>query len=75
MSRDGIDDAPSGTAMAFDLLVVRPLSLAATVVGAGLFVLDLPLSLVMWQAPTVPAQKLVIEPAEYTFRRPLGQMN
>lgn len=74
-SGDTVDEAPSAGAMAFDLILVRPLSLFATVIGTGLFVLDLPLSLVMGEAPSVPAQVLVVEPARYTFRRPLGQIN
>lgn len=72
--RDGIDDAPSATAMAFDLLLIRPVSLAATVVGVGLFVAQLPLSIIIGEPPAEPAKKLVLEPASYTFRRPLGHM-
>lgn len=74
-SQDGIDDTPSAAAMAADLLVVRPLGLVATVIGTGLFIVQLPLSLVIGEAPTGPAEKLVVEPARFTFRRPLGQMD
>lgn len=73
--RDGIDDAPSATAMAADLLLVRPLGLAATVVGTGLFIVQLPLSIIMGVPPADPAKKLVVEPAQFTFRRPLGKMD
>jgi hypothetical protein len=72
--RDSIDDTPSAGAMAFDLVVVRPVGLVATVLGAGLFVLQLPLSLIQGEPPSDPAKKLVVEPAKYTFQRPLGQM-
>jgi hypothetical protein len=74
-SRYGIDDSPSATAMAADLLLIRPIGLVATVIGAGLFVLQLPLSLIIGQPPSEAAKKLVSEPARYTFRRRLGQMD
>lgn len=69
------NNAPSGAAMAFDLVIVRPVSLVATVLGTGLFVLQLPLSIVQGVPPADPARKLVLDPARYTFSRPLGQMN
>jgi hypothetical protein len=73
--RDGIDDTPSASAMAVDLLLIRPLGLVATVLGTGLFLVQLPLSLAIGDAPTGPADKLVVEPASFTFRRPLGKMD
>ena len=72
--RETIDGKPSAGAMAFDLIVVRPVSLVATVLGTGLFFLSLPLSLIQGEPPGDPAQKLVIEPAKFTFDRPLGVM-
>lgn len=66
------DGDPSAGAMAFDLLIGRPLGLAATVLGTGLFVLQLPLTITQGTPPEVPAQKLVVEPAKWTFSRPLG---
>lgn len=69
-----VDTAPSAVAMAADLLVVRPLGLVATVLGTGLFVLQLPLSLVQGEAPVDPARKLVVAPARFTFSRPLGDL-
>ncbi|MGQ0698104.1 MAG: hypothetical protein ACT4PZ_07650 [Panacagrimonas sp.] len=71
---DNIDTTPSAGAMAFDLLIVRPLGLVATVLGTGLFVVQLPLSLIQGEPPSEPSRKLVIEPAKYTFQRPLGEM-
>ena len=68
------DNAPSAGAMAFDLVVIRPLSLVATMLGSGLFLLQLPLDLIQGTPPIDPAQKLVVEPARYTFDRPLGVM-
>lgn len=69
-----IEGAPSAGAMAFDLVIVRPVGLVATVLGAGLFVLQLPLSMIQGEPPSDPAKKLVVEPARYTFQRPLGVM-
>ncbi|MDZ4077554.1 hypothetical protein [Hydrocarboniphaga sp.] len=71
---DSLDNSPSAGAMAFDLIVVRPISLVATVLGSGLFILSLPLALVQRDAPIAAANKLVVEPARYTFDRPLGVM-
>lgn len=73
--RDGIDDTPSAAAMGIDLILVRPLGLVATVVGTGLFIVQLPLSIVMGVPPADPAKKLVVEPAAFTFSRPLGKMD
>jgi hypothetical protein len=72
--RDDLNGTPSAGAMAFDLVIVRPVGLVATVLGAGLFVLQLPLSMIQGEPPSGPAQKLVVEPAQFTFKRPLGVM-
>lgn len=72
---DDFEGKPSAGAMAFDLVLVRPVGLVATVLGAGLFVLQLPLSMIQGVPPSEPAEKLVIEPAEFTFKRPLGAMD
>lgn len=66
---------PSAGMMAFDLLLVRPLSLAATAVGTALFVVDLPLAVFQKDAPAAPFHQLVVNPARYTFTRPLGALN
>lgn len=69
---EGFDDTPSAAGMAIDLLVVRPVSLVATTVGVGLFVLQLPLCLIQFEAPVEPAKRLIVDPARYTFSRRLG---
>lgn len=74
-NRDGIDDTPSAAAMALDFVLVRPLGLVATIIGTGLFIAQLPLDFFIKDAPEVPAQKLIVDPAEFTFRRPLGKMD
>lgn len=71
---DSLDNSPSAGAMAFDLIIVRPVSLVATVLGTGLFIISLPLALIQRDAPVAAAKKLVAEPARYTFDRPLGVM-
>ena len=62
---------PSGTAMGFDLFVLRPLGIVATVGGAVLFVISLPFSALGGNTKEA-ADKLVTAPFNYTFTRPLG---
>lgn len=72
--RQGVEDSPSSAAMAFDLVIVRPLGLVATVGGVGLFVLSLPFAVLQGEPPTEQARKFIVEPARFTFERPLGDM-
>lgn len=65
---------PSATAMAFDVAVVRPVSLVATVAGTGLFIVSLPFSLLGHNTDKA-GERLVAEPAKYTFTRPLGNFD
>lgn len=62
---------PSGELILFDALILRPLGLVATVVGTAGAVLTAP-----WAANTcewdLVERKLIREPADYTFCRPLG---
>lgn len=58
-------------AMIFDLVLLRPLGLAATVVGTAFFIVSLPVSVIGGNTGEA-AKKLVAEPAKYTFARPLG---
>jgi len=67
------DEGRSGGAMAVDLVLLRPLGLAATVLGGVLYVVSLPFSAAGGNADEV-RQKLVEEPAGYTFQRPLGEL-
>lgn len=64
-------DAPSAGAMVVDAAIVRPLSLVATVLGAGVFLVALPFSLTGMNTDKAD-QRLVVEPLRYTFQRPLG---
>lgn len=62
---------PSAENMIFDGLVYRPLSLAGTLVGAGIFLITLPFSLIGGNADEA-GQVLVLDPADSTFNRCLG---
>lgn len=73
---DGIlDETPSATAMVADFLIVRPLGLVSMVIGTTVFVAQLPFAVFMKDGASNTAQKLVVEPAQFTFSRPLGQMD
>ena len=63
---------PSGGAMMFDFFIVRPVGIVATAVGTVAFVISWPFSILGGNAGTA-GQKLVSEPAAYTFSRPLGE--
>ena len=66
-----LDDDKAGYMMG-DLVVMRPLGIAATAVGAVFYVLSLPFSLAGGNEPEA-RQKLMADPAGYTFSRPLGE--
>lgn len=65
------EDRPGEIAMISDVLIARPLMLASTVIGLGLFTITLPIS-VLGGNEDEAARKLVAEPAEATFLRCLG---
>lgn len=60
--------------MMADLLVHRPLGLARTAVGIGVWVVSLPFT-VFGGGVGEAGDKLVVEPAQHTFARPLGYMS
>ena len=63
---------PGGGAMVYDFLVVRPIGLAATVIGSVFWVVSMPFSASGDNFDTA-TEKLVKEPAAFTFNRPLGE--
>jgi len=63
----------SGEAMAADLVLLRPLGIAATAIGTVLFVASLPFSATGGNAKGA-FNKLVGEPGGFTFARPLGRV-
>ncbi len=61
-------------AMLIDGLVVRPIMLVGTAVGLVTFIGTLPFTL-MSDSVDEAGQYLVVEPAEFTFTRPLGELD
>lgn len=59
--------------MTMDAVIVRPLSLGATVLGSAVWFISLPFTLIGGNAKKSWNQ-LVVEPAKYTFVRPMGHM-
>jgi len=57
--------------MVADLVVIRPIGMVATVGGTAAFILALPFSIMGGNTGEVWDQ-LVVEPAQFTFSRPLG---
>ena len=66
------DVPPTAEAMAGDVLFVRPLGLAATILGAATWLVALPFTIPSGSVGS-SAKVLIGEPAQYTFSRPLGQ--
>ena len=67
-----LDEENSGALMTADLILARPLGIVATVLGYAVFVVSLPFSALGGNTKQA-AQKLVKEPASFTFTRPLGE--
>lgn len=63
---------PSGASMLFDTVMVRPIGMLATAVGAVFFVVSWPFS-AMGDNVDEAGEKLVKAPARFTFKRPLGE--
>ena len=63
----------SAEAIIADGLLLRPAGIAATVLGTVVFVVTLPFS-IPTRSVDKAAQKLIVDPARYTFVRPLGQI-
>jgi len=60
--------------MVLDAVVMRPLGLVATVLGAALTVVALPFTIPSGSVEA-SAHELIVRPAEYTFKRPLGDFS
>ena len=65
---------PTAAAMIADFVIVRPLGIVACAVGSAFFVVSLPFSAAGGNIKGV-YQKLVAEPAKFTFARPLGDVD
>jgi len=67
-------EPPDPGAMLIDLIVVRPLGLVATLGGSAIFIVSLPFSALGGNAEDA-LESLVVSPAEFTFKRPLGEFD
>ena len=70
---DLYEDEPSGGLMLADALMVRPFMLVSTVATTATFIVTLPFSALGGNVGEA-AEILVMEPAKYTFVRPLGDI-
>ncbi|MGH8580278.1 MAG: hypothetical protein ACREVK_09250 [Gammaproteobacteria bacterium] len=62
---------PTAEEMLFDGLIVRPVSLAGTLAGTVVYIATLPFSALSGNSQDA-AERLIVEPAQYTFTRPFG---
>ena len=67
-----VDEENSGALMTADLVLARPLGIVATVLGCAVFIVSLPFSLLGGNTKQA-SQKLIKDPASFTFVRPLGE--
>jgi hypothetical protein len=72
--QEQIGREPTTAEMYADGLIARPLGLVASVVGAVVFVVTLPFTIPSKSVHSA-AKELVAVPAQYTFKRPLGQFD
>jgi hypothetical protein len=72
--QEQIGREPTTAEMYADGLIARPLGLVASVLGAVVFVVTLPFTLPSKSVDSA-AKELVAVPAQYTFKRPLGQFD
>ncbi len=66
------EEAPSLGSVGADLLVVRPLGLASSVLGLVGYVVTLPFSIPGGNNDAV-WDNIVVDPVGYTFKRPIGE--
>lgn len=72
-SNETLEASNAAGMMLLDAFLLRPLGLAATVLGTATFIVTLPFSLPTRSADNT-AKFLVVKPANYTFARPLGEV-
>ena len=63
-----------GTDMLVDIVIMRPLGLAATVIGTALTIVALPFTIPTGSVGD-SVREMIVKPAQYTFKRPLGQFD
>ena len=67
------DSDITAASMIGDLFVLRPLGLAATILGTAFFFVTLPITAAAGNTE-VAGEKFVKEPGKFTFNRPLGKL-
>jgi len=70
---NSVEEEPTGGTMLADTFMVRPFMLVSTVFGLATFVVTLPFSALGGNIGEA-GNTLVVEPAKYTFVRPLGAL-
>ncbi len=68
------DGAYEATAMIVDVVLGRPLGIAATVIGTAFFIVALPFAALSGSVKPV-GRTLVAEPFKFTFTRPVGDFS
>jgi hypothetical protein len=63
---------PSASAIAADIVFLRPIGLIGTVLGTCGFIIALPVTIPTKKVDSI-GRDLVIDPFHYTFERPLGK--
>jgi hypothetical protein len=61
-------------ATAADIIVVRPVSFAATIIGSALFLVSFPVAAIAGNVHDT-AEALVYTPGRNTFTRPVGELS
>ncbi len=72
-SSNMVEPERTGGTMMADTFLIRPFMLAGTVVGLATFIVTLPFSALGGNVGEA-GNTLVVEPAKYTFIRPLGEL-
>lgn len=68
-----VTEEPTAGTMLADTFMVRPFMLVGTILGTATFIVTLPFSLLGGNVGEA-GNMLVVEPAAYTFVRPLGEL-
>jgi hypothetical protein len=68
-----VKEEPTAGTMLADAFMVRPFMLVGTIIGTVTYIVTLPFSLLGGNAGEA-GKAMVVEPAKYTFVRPLGEL-
>ncbi len=63
-----------GTDMLVDVVIMRPLGVATMLIGTALTVVALPFTIPTGSVGE-SAREMIVKPAEFTFKRPLGEFD